>query len=128
MKARNLKFYALSLRDASVPGGPLELINDSFNITTCKGETKLLKECSTWELLNLQVKNVVEIPERLYAEYGISGEYLEGALQPYLVQTTNKDELMKKWGITKQPVLFVPSTKHYSWPKAAGKPVGLWSL
>ena len=81
---------------------------------------KLLKECSTWELLNLPVKNVVEIPERLYDQYEISGKFLDDALHDYLVQTTNKDELMKKWGIDKQPVLYVPSTKHYSWPKAAG--------
>jgi hypothetical protein len=42
-------------------------------------------------------------------------------MNKYLVQTTNKDTLMKKWGINDEPLIFVPSTKHYSWPKAAGE-------
>lgn len=98
----------------------LAFIADSFNITTCKGEEKLFTECTTWELLNLSVSTVVAIPEQIIAKYKISPTYLEGVMNKYLIQTTNKDYVMQEWGIAKEPVLFVPSTKHYSWPKAAG--------
>ena len=101
--------------------GPLAFISDTFNIETCTGQTKLLRDCTVWELLNFQVETIVEIPERLYKEYRISSQYLESAMSNYLIQTISKDEIMKKWGIQQQPVIFLPATKHYSWPKDAGE-------
>lgn len=119
-EARNLKFYPLSLREAIRESGPLAFIADTFKVETCAGDVKLVKELDSWDLLNLKVKTVVEIPERLYKEYLISATYLENAMNPYLVQTIGKDAVMKMAGVTKDPILLVPSTKHYSWPKAAG--------
>lgn len=100
---------------------PLAFIADSFAVTTCIGQEKLLKDCDTWELLNLRPATILEIPERLYKEYRISSTFLDNVMKNYTVQSISKDALMKRWGIETQPVLFVPSTKHYSWPKGAGK-------
>ncbi|KAL5504862.1 hypothetical protein ACEPAH_7525 [Sanghuangporus vaninii] len=98
-------------------GEDLAFIADSFNVELLDGTTKLLKDCSTWEMLNLPVSVVLDIPDRLYDQYSISSTYLEGALNNHLVQTIGKDVLMQKWSIELQPTVVVPRTKHYSWPK-----------
>lgn len=98
----------------------LSFISDTFKVKTCVGETKLLKDLSTWELLNLRVPTVLEIPERLQQECDISATYLDSVMKKYIIQSISKDVLMDKWHIKNQPVIFVPSTKHYSWPKGAG--------
>ncbi|KAF8968538.1 pyridoxal phosphate-dependent transferase [Flammula alnicola] len=116
---RNLKFYPLSLRDASAEGAELAFIRDSFAVKTCTGETKLLKDCTAWELLNLKVETILDMPDRLHSEYRISPEFLDSVMSKYIIQSINKDTLMQKWGIDAQPVILSPSTNHYSWPKAA---------
>lgn len=118
--ARNLKFYPLSLSLAMRDEKALKFIADSFTVETCKGNVKLLKDFTTWELLNLKVSTVVEIPERLNKQYQISSAFLDSAMKKYLVQTIGKDVLMEQWGIKNQPAIIIPSTKHYSWPKGAG--------
>ncbi|GBE87629.1 PLP-dependent transferase [Sparassis crispa] len=117
--ARNLKFYALSLREAMEPGGPLAFIADRFKVGTCArpNELVLLTELSVWELLNLRIKDILDIPERLSNEFGITSQFLEDALGDYLIQSTAKDVLEVKYGI-QSPQYLVSSTKHYSWPKS----------
>ncbi|KAH9482174.1 L-tyrosine decarboxylase [Psilocybe cubensis] len=117
--ARNLKFYPLSLRDASAEGAEMEFIRDTFSVKTCVGDKKLLKDCSPWELLNLHVSTILDMPDRLHDEYNISPQFLEKVMRKYIIQSTNKDTLMQRWGLTQQPVVLSPSTNHYSWPKAA---------
>lgn len=99
----------------------LKFISDTFEVQTCVGKTKLLKDLTSWELLNLRVATVLEIPERLQQEYDISSTYLESVMKKYIIQSISKDVLMDRWKIKSQPVIFVPSTKHYSWPKGAGE-------
>ena len=121
--ARNLKFYPLSLRDAMEKGGPLEFIADTFYVDVekdSKVSRKLLKDLSVWELLNLTVTRINDIPDRLYEEYGISGPFLESTMKEYIIQTVSKDALERKWGIEYTPQILIASTKHYSWPKGGG--------
>ena len=119
--ARNLKFYPLSLRDASAEGAEFAFIRDSFAVKTCAGVTKLLKDCTPWELLNLTVSTVLDMPDRLKREpYNISAEAIDEVMSKYIIQSINKDTLMQQWGLTQQPVVLSPGTNHYSWPKAAG--------
>ncbi|KAL5504865.1 hypothetical protein ACEPAH_7528 [Sanghuangporus vaninii] len=121
---RNLKFYPLSLRSAMEAGEGLEFIADHFDVKLLNGNTKLLKDCSTWEMLNLPISVVLDIPNRLYDfvdqynnQYPISPKFLEDTLHKHLVQTIGEDALMQKWGIELQPTVVVPKTKHYSWTK-----------
>ena len=120
--ARNLKFYPLSLREAMKPGNPLSFIEDTFTIRTCSAQNEdvLVKDLSTWELLNLRSSDILDIPGRLQSQYGITPGFLEGALQTFLVQTTGKDALESEFNITQPCQYLVSSTKHYSWPKGAG--------
>ncbi|KAJ3785409.1 pyridoxal phosphate-dependent transferase [Lentinula aff. detonsa] len=114
--ARNLKFYPLSLRLAMI--NQLSFIADTFHVGTCTRESKLLKDFTTWELLNILPSDVLDIPTRLNSEYGITAQYLQDALKPYLAQTVGKERLEREFNI--QPMAyFASTTMHYSWPKGA---------
>ncbi|KAH8099827.1 pyridoxal phosphate-dependent transferase [Cristinia sonorae] len=120
--ARNLKFYPLSLRLAMQK--ELSFIADTFVVPTCKqsagdgSSPKLLKDFTEWELLNIMPSDVLNIPTRLTDEYGISSDFLQSALSPYLAQTLGKEELEKEFHV-KPMAYFASATMHYSWPKGA---------
>lgn len=118
--ARNLKFYPFSIASAMKPGGPLAFVSSSFNIQTCTGSEKLFKDLSTWELLNLKPTAILDIPERLHQEYHISTVFLDTVIKKYGIQSISKTALEKDFEIGEIKYL-VSNTKHYSWPKAAGK-------
>ncbi|KAM7198694.1 Pyridoxal phosphate-dependent transferase [Naviculisporaceae sp. PSN 640] len=116
--ARNLKFYPLSVRKAmGDPDGPLRFVPDSFSVRTCQGRLKPFRELTTWELLNLKSKTILDIPEQLHEQFGITPTWLQEALDPYNIQTCGKDVLERHFKLEKPAVYFAPSTAHYSWPK-----------
>ncbi|KAK7437263.1 hypothetical protein VKT23_018704 [Stygiomarasmius scandens] len=63
--ARNLKFYPLSLLLA-MERGSLGFLLNKFHVQTCEGTSKLLRDFTTWELLNIVPYEVLAIPDRLY--------------------------------------------------------------
>ncbi|KAF7588521.1 hypothetical protein BBP40_005548 [Aspergillus hancockii] len=124
--ARNLKFYPLALRKSMsktvvVNGkekkGPLNFVADRFTVTTCKGERKLFADLSTWELLNLKPKTVLDLPQLLNDQFGISAKFVETALQDFNIQSIGKDILEREFEIKKPIKYFLSNTRHYSWPK-----------
>lgn len=118
--SRNLKFYPLSIHSAMKKGGPLNIIADKFQITTCTGEDKLMKDLQVWELLNLKPATILDIPERLYREHRISPSYVQSVMQKYGIQSTGKTPLEKEYGVPEMKY-FLSNTRHYSWPKSGGK-------
>jgi hypothetical protein len=123
--ARNLKCYPLALRSA-IDEGMLGFVGDSFKVTPAgpaDTQPKLLKNFSNWELLNIPSQEVLSLADRLHLEYGISSQFLQAALEPYLVQSAGKEKMFEKFGVdlNKPPQYLVSSTKHYSWPKSAGR-------
>lgn len=91
-------------------------------------------ELSTWQLLNLTSETILDIPSRLKKEFNISPEFLESVMHKYSVQTVGKDAIEIEYqtpgswnGTTEKeyrmvsPKSTVPSSRHYSWPKASGE-------
>ncbi|KAI3612291.1 pyridoxal-dependent decarboxylase domain protein [Moniliophthora roreri] len=117
--SRNLKYYPLSLRDAMAPGAPMEFIADSFEVTTCQGESKLLSALELWDLFNLKSSTILDIPDRLIRQYGMSSAWLDKVMENYIVQTVSRGPVDAAWKIDNPPQILVAATKHYSWPKAA---------
>lgn len=105
------------------PGKPLEFIADTFEVSlpASPSDRKLFSALNTWELLNLTSQTILDIPERLQDEYGITPTYLETVLNDYIVQTRGKQAVEQEWGIENTPRYYISSTKHYSWPKGAGE-------
>ena len=91
--ARNLKFYPLSIRSAMHEDGPLYFIANSFKVEPCVGSEKRFKDLSTWELLNLKPRAILDIPEQLYSQYRISPGFLDLVLKQYGIQSTSKTSL-----------------------------------
>ena len=120
--ARNLKFYPLSLRLAMKKDQRLSFIEESkFEVETCAGEVKAFAELSTWELLNLKSNTILDIPDRLYEEYGISADFLSTVLNDFNIQTTGKDVLEREFNMESPCQYMLATTRHYSWPKGGGK-------
>lgn len=119
--ARNLKFYPLAIRKAMDDvDGPLRFLPQGFKVRTCQGRSKPFRELSTWELLNLRPKTILDIPDQLYSEFGITPTFLNEALDQYKIQTSGKDVLARHFGVERVEYI-TPATAHYSWPKAGGR-------
>jgi hypothetical protein len=120
-----LKFYPFALRAAiKSDQGPLSFLQTEaqpFEIYLCTGIRKQFLNCSDWELLNLKVSTVLGIPDQLYNQYGISQTYLQNALNDFLVQSQGLPTMLQSLDVSNQPQIFVGTTRHYSWDKAAGK-------
>lgn len=101
-------------------GGPLHFISKKFLIETCTRSQKLFVQLCPWELLNLKVPTILEIPDRLYNEFGITGAFLQDVMAKYGIQAVGKDALEKDLGIEKPIQYLITNTRHYSWPKGAG--------
>ncbi|KAK7754117.1 hypothetical protein SLS62_003963 [Diatrype stigma] len=97
---------------------PLEFIRDQFSIETCQGVQKLFWDLTTWELLNLKPHTVLDIPDRLFQELGISNDFLSGVMNEFTIQSTGKDVLEKKFGIDLPCQYMLATSRHYSWPKS----------
>ncbi|KAE9407609.1 PLP-dependent transferase [Gymnopus androsaceus JB14] len=109
---------SMCIRNA-VDEGPFQFISDTFTVKTCQDEEKLFASLNTWELLNLKLSTILEIPQRLFKEYGISPVYFNKVMNGYSIQTVSTKALESKFQITAHPRYYVSSTKHYSWPKSA---------
>ncbi|KAK1640741.1 pyridoxal-dependent decarboxylase domain protein [Colletotrichum phormii] len=117
--ARNLKFYPLSLRKAFGNGEALNFLSEAFKVETCKGETKLFTNLSTWDLLNLKPSDILDLPDRLYQEHGVSNAFLSDVMKKFTIQSTGKDELEREFGLDLPGQYMLSNTRHYSWPKGA---------
>ncbi|KAK7932402.1 pyridoxal-dependent decarboxylase conserved domain protein [Apiospora marii] len=118
-QARNLKFYPPALRKAFDPDQKLHFLSEEFHVETCKGERKLFARLSNWELLNLKPSDILDLPDRLYQEHGVSNAFLSEIMKKFTIQSTGKDELERELGLTKPCQYMLANTRHYSWPKGA---------
>lgn len=100
---------------------PLEFVRSKFYIETCQGVQKLMWDLTTWELLNLKPNVVLDIPDRLYKEFGISNDFLSEVMNEFTIQSTGKDALEKGFGIEKPCQYMLSTSRHYSWPKSGGE-------
>lgn len=73
-----------------------------------------------WELLNLSPETVLDLPNELNKQFGITGKFLESALKDYNIQTIGREALEKEFKVKSTPKYFLSKTRHYSWPKGAG--------
>lgn len=118
--ARNLKYYPLSLR-AALLHEPALAAARGLAVTTCDGRTAPLVDLDAWSLLNLKVDDILGLPARLTAEYGVAADTITQAMAAHSLQHLGIQELARRSAadLSVSPVLFVPATKHYSFPKAA---------
>ena len=118
--ARNLKFLPLSLQAALRHEPSLNPARD-MTVPLPTGEVLPLVEADAWSLLNMKGDEILALPARLTGGYGIPLETITAAVSDNLVQTLGMHEFSRRYlgSLEWQPVIVVPGTKHYSFPKAA---------
>jgi glutamate/tyrosine decarboxylase-like PLP-dependent enzyme len=118
--ARNLKFYPVALQ-AAVRGEETLAAARNIAIPLPAGAVKPLLDLDLWELLNLKADDILALPGRLDRDCHIDGDTLTAALKGYDLQHLGFGEFCRRFlgELSQMPVLFVPGTKHYSFPKAA---------
>ncbi|CAK5264630.1 unnamed protein product [Mycena citricolor] len=114
--ARRLKFIPLALRSA-IDDGQLEFLGDMAKVTPAGAETKLLKQCSVWELLNTPSDEIARMVDSLQVESGISAKLLQDAIRPYLMEQTRISE---RYNIDSDlpPGFIVSSSQQFRWGKS----------
>ncbi|KAF4999003.1 hypothetical protein FGRMN_2802 [Fusarium graminum] len=116
--SRNLKFYPLSL-SLALRRGKLRFIANRFHATPCRrssGKT-LFKNLDGWDLLNLRPEVILDLPNELNKQFGITSKFLESALNEYNIQTIGRRILEEEFEVKNPIKYFVSKTRHYSWPK-----------
>jgi glutamate/tyrosine decarboxylase-like PLP-dependent enzyme len=120
--ARNLKFYPPALL-ATAEQVPAAAPVRDLEVRLLDGSTKRLADCSAWELVNLPVETVVNLPSEVQAQCNIDPAALADSMAPYTVSALGMagacSEYLFKKGLGALPIMTVPTTKHYSWPKGA---------
>jgi glutamate/tyrosine decarboxylase-like PLP-dependent enzyme len=118
--ARNLKFYATSVKQALLNEAILKPAQ-GFQVKLLNGTPKQLTSLDSWTLLNLPIDEVLAIPKNIATQYNIKIEDVSSAIANYTVQNVGYHDILSKYlpDITNTPVSFASSTRHYSWPKGA---------
>ena len=120
--ARNLKFFPPALLTAARNVGKAAPIL-GLEVPLLNGQKKILANCSAWELLNLPIELVANLPALVKAQTGIDEVQMASFIGPFTVSALGMagacQEYIFKRGLKNLPVLTTPATKHYSWPKAA---------
>jgi glutamate/tyrosine decarboxylase-like PLP-dependent enzyme len=118
--ARNLKFYAVSVKQAILNEAILQKAK-GFQVKLLNGSSVPLVSLDSWGLLNLPIDEVLAIPNNLSAQYNINIADVSNAIANYTVQNMGYHDILSKYlpDITETPVSIATSTRHYSWPKGA---------
>ncbi|WP_200953444.1 pyridoxal-dependent decarboxylase [Ensifer sp. Root558] len=112
--ARNVKLYPLGVQ-AALRASLSEAA--SIEVPTYQGSRRLV-ELDSWDVLNLRADDVLALPARL--QQAMPEADVGKAISEFSVQTLGLAEFHRRFlPDLPSPVVFVPGTKHYSFPKAA---------
>ncbi|MDO1501201.1 pyridoxal-dependent decarboxylase [Winogradskyella maritima] len=120
--ARNLKFYAVSVRAALQN---LEIFKhvENLKVTLLDGTEADLISLDDWSVLNLPIDEVLSIPDKILQAdpNNLSVTSIADAINKYSIQTLGCHQLLAEFlpDIKHYPASFCSSTRHYSWPKGA---------
>ncbi len=123
--ARELKFFPLGIKYALNKGQYLEDLVDTLKIP---GEDRLYRDATAWELLNLRQDQILDLPEQICEQKQRTGpqttisDVWKNLTDGYSLNARGinffESQYLEKEYIC-PPCVIVPSTKHYSWIKAA---------
>ncbi len=117
--ARNAKYYPIAFREALRHSANLQAaLNMRVPLPT--GGSGELINLENWKLLNLDLNDTLALPIRLSSEYHIDRTVISKEVAKYSLQNLGlvgfANQLLQS--NESSPVVLVPGTKHYSFPKA----------
>lgn len=112
--ARNLKFYPFALRQAAE-----DLGIRGIEVTYTRTKMDLL-DCDAWQLANLDPDEILTLAAQLRTAAGAKAAQFDSALAKAGLQEVGIAAFSRRHmnGLG-DPVILVPGTRHYSFPKAA---------
>lgn len=119
--ARNLKFLPIALAAAVANEADL-VAAKCVSVITCDNKRHRLIDASLWELLNLPIDTVIGLVETIERNTGIDQSIVRKAVDQYSAQNIGLVQFQQRYLDTYEqatPVVLVPATAHYSWPKTA---------
>lgn len=118
--ARNLKSFPLALRAALLEEDGALKSAQALDIALPTGGRGRLIDLDTWQLLNLSPDAVLGLTDRIETEYGIASNITTEAVGKWSLQRLGLIQFAQKFlrDIEQDPVVCVPGTRHYSFPKA----------
>ena len=140
--SRNLKFVSISVRNALENKDALDILTADqvqkglntevivFDEKSQKLVGVALKDCSKWQLLNMDVDEICSLADTVVKNMKVNNNDTESQFKTLIdkesVVNLGLFDFMKKNGLEKTPRYTCPANNHYSWPKA-GTILGLGS-
>lgn len=119
--ARNVKFYAVALH-AAIAGSPaLKEKLQNLEATLPDGSTRKFLTLEKWQLLNLEIDEVLDLPKRMSCKADVSEKELNEIVKPFALPQIGIVNFYQQYlgnENIKAPQAMVPASAHYSWPKA----------
>lgn len=129
---RELKFFPLGIKDALEKEDLFSDIKEKVKVKLPDGKKKVLVELDTWQLLNLATDDILSLPAEIAEKYNAhhkkddppntieTDDVWQVLKSKYSVNALGMVAFTRKYmkDIENLPAFIVPSTRHYSWPKA----------
>ncbi|KAL4238903.1 hypothetical protein ACF0H5_003610 [Mactra antiquata] len=116
---RNIKYYPFCIKKALKEKKELAKARDfTVYVPRIQKEMKLV-DLSNWDLLNLDIDEIVAIPDKVMKIAGISADTYSKIVDENNLASLGWYDFMKMYGLENTPVILAPKSMHYSWPKAA---------
>ncbi len=119
--ARNLKYHAAALARAIRLMPELEDAR-SLVVNRPDGSVARMLDLDIWELLNLEVDEILSLEHRIVTDHGVAESAVQAAIDRYSFRALGAagfDREVLQGAVPANPVVLVPATAHYSWHKAA---------
>jgi|GEM_PF-143919 len=91
----------------------------NIEVTTCDGRSIKLTDAEPWDLWNLTRDERLAIPYRIAHLTGMQDYEVWSILANYDINAKGWQSFTRYFYNNNWPIMLIPSTAHYSWPKAA---------
>ncbi len=125
--AREIKFLPFAIATALTQDPALrDILAEAhveprdITVRRCDGQVISLVEADAWSLFNIRRDDILALPAQLAGRTGRPEYDIWNLVVPHGVNAVGIPAMARTWGdLGGAPVLLTPSTRHYSWPKAA---------
>jgi glutamate/tyrosine decarboxylase-like PLP-dependent enzyme len=118
--ARETKFLPAAIATALRQGDPRLAGAENITVPRTDGQELRIIAADNWSLLNIRRDDILALPARIAELTDLKPFDVWNLLVPYDVNAVGVPAI--SWaldGLGGPPVVLTPSTRHYSWPKAA---------